>query len=99
MLADLPLLFLTYGCGLLVIMLPRELASFVPVCGVASATVTAMAIVFKLKLKPSSVYLLTVAGVILNTFACGSGLPFKYAVVLSPIVSCCQAFLTLPLKI
>ena len=45
------------------------------------------------------VFLLAVASVILNTYAVGYGLSFKYAVICSPILTMAQAFLTLPFRL
>ena len=49
--------------------------------------------------RPSSVFLLAVASVILNTYAVGYALSFKYAVVISPLLAMIQAFLSLPFQV
>ena len=53
----------------------------------------------QLSFQPSAVFLLAVACVILNTYAVGVVVPFKYAVIISPILCVGQAFLTLPFQI
>lgn len=64
-----------------------------------SLLVTLLAIYHKVRLHPASVFLLAVASVILNTYAVGYGLSFKYAVIVSPILAMAQAFLTLPFRV
>ena len=49
--------------------------------------------------RPSSVFLLAVASVILNTYAVVYALSFKYAVVISPLLAMIQAFLSLPFQV
>ena len=61
--------------------------------------VTLLAMYYKIRLHPASVFLLAVASVILNTYAVGYGLSFKYAVICSPILTMAQAFLTLPFRL
>jgi len=63
-------------------------------------TVTTLLTIFnKVNYTPLAVFLMAMACVILNTFAVGAIVSFKYAVVISPIISVAQAFLTLPFKI
>ena len=57
------------------------------VAAVLCAIITILAIYNKLKLKPWSVFLLAVASVILNTYAVGYAMSFKYAVIVSPLLS------------
>ena len=91
----IPLLAISYGCALVAIVLtPEENASMAS--GLACLVTTCLAVFYKLKLNPASIYFLALSCVVLNTFTCGLVFPFKYAVLTSPIVSLAQAFLTLP---
>ena len=69
------------------------------VAAVLCLIATGVSIYHKLKLRPSSVFLLAMASVILNTYAIGYAVTFKYAVVLSPLLSMIQAFLSLPFRV
>jgi hypothetical protein len=91
-------LALASACVLLVVfVIPEQLTQ--RTASVLCALVTLMAVYNKLELRPSSVFLLAMAGVILNTYAVGYAISFKYAVVISPLLSMVQAFLTLPFKV
>jgi hypothetical protein len=48
--------------------------------------------------RPSSVFLLAVASVILNTYPVDYALSFKYAVVILPLMAMTRAFLSLPFQ-
>ena len=89
---------MAYVCVLLVVcVIPEAFTKNIAssLCGL----ITVLAIYNKLRLRPSSVFLLAVAGVILNTYAVGYALSFKYAVIVSPLIAVTQAFLTLPFKV
>lgn len=88
---------LCYICVLAVFVIPESATR--NTAAVLCIIVTLTAVYNKVRFRPSSVFLLAVASVVLNTYAVGYGLPFKYAVVVSPILAMAQAFLTLPFKV
>lgn len=91
-------LAVSYACVILVVfLLPQRFT--VVAAGLCCAFTMAISMDNKLKLQPSSVFLLTMASVILNTYTIGYAMPFKYAVVASPLLAMTQAFLTLPFKV
>lgn len=92
-----PTIALAYFCVAVIFLIPENATR--NTASVLCALVTLTAVYNKVKLRPSSVFLLAVAGVILNTYAVGYGLPFKYAVIVSPVLAMTQAFLTLPFKV
>lgn len=59
----------------------------------------AMAIYYRLTLRPESTVLLSALSVILNTFAVGYSFSFTATVIASPIFSLAQSFLSLPFKV
>lgn len=93
-----PALAFSYACVLAVVFVIPE-SSTQNTASVLCALITLLAVYNKLKLRPSSVFLLAMAGVILNTYAVGYSMSFKYAVIVSPILAMAQAFLTLPFKV
>ena len=91
-------LLCSYACVLAVVFVIPE-ASTKLAASILCAFTTFLAVYSKLTLRPTSVFLLAVASVILNTYAVGYGLSFKYAVVISPLLAMVQAFLSLPFQV
>lgn len=93
-----PFLAFSYLSVLIVVFLVPA-AFVVRVAAVLCFLTTFLAVSQKVKLQPWSVFLLAVASVILNTYAVGYGLAFKYAVVASPTIAMVQAFASLPFQV
>ena len=91
-------LLCSYACVLAVVFVIPE-ASTKLAASILCAFTTFLAVYSKLSLRPTSVFLLAMASVILNTYAVGYGLSFKYAVVISPLLAMVQAFLSLPFQV
>lgn len=91
-------LVLTYFSVLVaVVLVPHNLVF--KVAAFLCTITTLLTIYNKVNYNPLAVFLMAMACVILNTFAVGAIVSFKYAVIISPIISVAQAFLTLPFKI
>ena len=69
------------------------------VAGIGCATSTFLTIYYKLKLRPTSTYLLCALSVVLNSIAFGHMLSPMMATGVSSVVAAIQAFLSLPFSI